>query len=167
MLKRLFATPSDQTLAASALALRIVLGLVILPHGAQKLLGWFGGFGFQGTMDFFTQTMQIPAPLALLVIIAEFFGPLALFLGLLTRPAAAGIAVVMVVAALTSHLGNGFFMNWYGTQPGEGFEFHLLAAGIGLALVITGGGAWSLDSLLAKTTRPEPIAQTSSYGAAD
>lgn len=164
MLKVLFATSSDRTLAATTLMLRLVLGLVMLPHGAQKMLGWFGGFGFQGTMDFFTQTMYIPAPLALLAIVAEFFGPLALFVGLLTRPAAAGIAVVMVVAALTSHLGNGFFMNWYGNQAGEGFEFHLLVAGIGLALTISGGGLWSLDARLA---RPTSATQSVRYGAAD
>lgn len=151
MLTSLLATSSDTALAVVTLVLRLVLGLVILPHGAQKLLGWFGGYGFQGTMAFFTQTMRIPAPLALLAIIAEFFGPLALFLGLLTRPAAAGIAVVMVVAALTSHLRHGFFMNWYGSQQGEGYEFHLLAAGSGLVLVVTGGGAWSLDALIAAT----------------
>lgn len=149
MFTSLFATSSDLIIAALTLVLRLTLGLVILPHGAQKLLGWYGGYGFKGTMGFFTQTMRIPAPLALLAIIAEFFGPLALLLGLLTRPAALGIGAVMVVAALTSHLRNGFFMNWFGGQEGEGFEFHLLAAGIALALVIIGGGAWSLDALIA------------------
>jgi putative oxidoreductase len=149
MLTALLATPSDTALAVITLLLRLVLGLVILPHGAQKLLGWFGGYGFTGTMAFFSQTMRIPSPLALLAIIAEFFGPLALFVGLLTRPAAAGIAVVMVVAALTSHVRYGFFMNWFGNQEGEGYEFHLLAAAIALVLVLTGGGSWSLDALLA------------------
>jgi putative oxidoreductase len=149
VLTPLLATSSDQALAALALILRFVLGLVILPHGAQKLLGWFGGYGFKGTMAFFTQTMSFPTLLGLLAIVAEFFGPLALFVGLLTRPAAAGIGVVMLVAALTSHLRHGFFMNWFGAQQGEGFEFHLLALGIALALVLTGGGAWSVDALLA------------------
>jgi putative oxidoreductase len=150
MLNPLLATSSDVTVAALTLVLRLVLGLVILPHGAQKLLGWFGGYGLRGTMAFFTQTMGIPAALALLAIIAEFFGALALLVGLLTRPAALGIGAVMVVAALTSHLRYGFFMNWFGAQQGEGFEFHLLAAGIALALLITGGGAWSLDYLIAQ-----------------
>lgn len=146
----LFATSSDTAVAALSLVLRLVLGLVILPHGAQKLLGWFGGYGFKGTMAFFTQTMGIPGALALLAIVAEFFGSLALIIGLLTRPAALGIGVVMVVAALTSHLRHGFFINWFGAQEGEGFEFHLLAAGIALALLIIGGGAWSLDYLIAQ-----------------
>lgn len=130
------------------LILRIALGVVIFPHGAQKLLGWFGGPGYRGTMGFFTKGMGIPAILAFLVIMVEFFGSLALILGLLTRPAALGIGVDMVVAAWMVHRGNGFFMNWEGDQEGEGFEFHILAAGIALALVISGGGALSLDEAL-------------------
>jgi len=142
---------TENTLLVNALTftLRLALGLVILPHGAQKLLGWFGGYGFRGTMGWFTGTMHIPYLFGLLAIIAEFFGPLALLAGLLTRPAALGIAVVMVVAALTSHRQHGFFMNWFGNQQGEGFEFHILAASMAAVLVLTGAGAWSLDYLLA------------------
>lgn len=144
----LLQTENNLAFNALTLVLRLALALVILPHGAQKLLGWFGGSGFKGTMGWFTQTMHIPALFGLLAIVAEFFGPLALVAGLLTRPAALGIAAVMVVAAVTTHLRNGFFMNWFGAQEGEGFEFHILAASIGVALAITGGGAWSLDYVL-------------------
>jgi putative oxidoreductase len=127
------------------LILRLLLAAVIWPHGAQKALGWFGGYGFQGTMRFFTETMRIPAPLAFLAILAEFAAPFALASGFLGRVAAFGIGTVMVVAALTTHVPNGFFMNWFGNQKGEGFEFHILAFAIALAIVIGGSGAWSVD----------------------
>ena len=130
------------------LILRIALGVVIFPHGAQKLLGWFGGYGYRGTMGFLTKSMGIPAVFAYLAIMAEFFGSLGLIAGLLTRPAALGIGIVMLVAAWMVHRQSGFFMNWQGDQEGEGFEFHILAAGIALALVISGGGALSLDEAL-------------------
>src|SRR3984893_534482 len=100
--------------------LRLVLGVVFFAHGAQKLLGWFGGFGFAGTMNLFTSMMHIPAPLAFLAIAAEFFGGMGLILGFLTRIAAFGIGVNMVVAIMTVHHAFGFFMNWTGTQKGEG-----------------------------------------------
>jgi putative oxidoreductase len=125
--------------------IRLLLAVVIWPHGAQKVLGWFGGYGFKGTMGFFTKTLGIPAPLAFLAIAAEFAGSVALALGLFGRVAALGIATVMVVAALTSHLSNGFFMNWFGSQKGEGFEFHILALAISAAIVIGGSGAFSVD----------------------
>ena len=128
--------------------LRIVLGVVIFPHGAQKLLGWFGGYGYAGTMQFFTQNMKIPAVFALLAIVAEFFGALGLILGVGTRIAALGIGAVMIVAVFTSHVGHGFFMNWAGSQKGEGFEFHILAAGIALVLLFAGGGRFSIDRLI-------------------
>jgi putative oxidoreductase len=124
---------------------RLLLAVVIWPHGAQKALGWFGGYGFRGTMGFFTKTMGIPAPLAFLAIAAEFVGPVALALGLFGRVAALGIATVMVVAAMTSHLSNGFFMNWLGNQKGEGFEFHILALASAAAIMIGGSGAFSVD----------------------
>ena len=134
----------------SALLLRVTLGAVMFPHGAQKMLGWFGGYGFTGTMDFFTGTMGIPWPLALAAILAEFAGSLGLLLGLGTRIAALGIGTNMVVAVLTSHLSNGFFMNWDGSQKGEGFEYHLLVLGIVLVLLIRGGGLASVDGRLQK-----------------
>jgi putative oxidoreductase len=132
------------------LILRLFLGGVIFPHGAQKVFGWFGGGGFAGTLQQFTEGMGIPLILALLVIIAEFFGSLALITGLLTRLAAFGIAAVMVGAMILVHWENGFFMNWSGTQAGEGFEYHLLAIGIALALILKGGGKASLDRELMK-----------------
>lgn len=130
------------------LLLRLTLAIVIFPHGAQKALGWFGGYGFKGTMGYFKQ--RFPAPLGFLAITAEFLGPLGLALGLLTRVAAFGIACVMVVAVLSTHTPHGFFMNWYGNQKGEGFEFHLLAIGIALALILGGGGLWSVDATLGR-----------------
>jgi putative oxidoreductase len=130
------------------LLLRLTLAIVIFPHGAQKALGWFGGYGFKGTMGYFTQ--RFPAPLGFLAIMAEFLGPLGLALGLLTRVAAFGIGCVMVVAVLSTHTPHGFFMNWYGNQKGEGFEFHLLAIGIVLALIVGGGGLWSVDAMVGR-----------------
>jgi len=131
------------------LLIRLVLGLVILPHGAQKALGWFGGAGFGGTMDFFTGQMGIPALFAFLAIAAEFAGGLGLVSGFLTRIAAFGVLANMVVAAVMVHLPHGFFMNWYGNQQGEGFEYHLLAGAMARYLVIKGGGAASVDRALA------------------
>lgn len=132
----------------SATILRITLGLVIFPHGAQKLLGWFGGYGFSGTMHHFTENMGIPYIFALLAILAESIGALGLIVGLGTRIASLGVGATIAVAALMGHMQHGFFMNWYGKQAGEGFEYHLLVVGMALALLCTGGGKWSLDSLL-------------------
>jgi putative oxidoreductase len=145
MLRKLFATDN----AAATTILRLVLGIVFFAHGAQKMLGWFGGYGFHGTMSFMTAGMHIPAAFAFLAIVAEFFGGLGLILGLLTRVAAFGIAVNMLVAIVTVHLQFGFFANWTGTQKGEGFEFHLLVLAITAYLMIRGGGAASLDRTLA------------------
>jgi len=127
---------------------RLALGFVMLPHGAQKVLGWFGGHGFTGTMQFFTGTMHIPMLFALLAITAEFAGALGLIVGLLSRVAAFGIATVMAVA-ITMHAANGFFMNWAGSQKGEGIEYHILAIGLALVVMIQGAGKASLDGLIA------------------
>jgi putative oxidoreductase len=145
MFKRLFHTPDDVALTV----LRLVLGIVFFAHGSQKMLGWFGGYGFKGTMGFFTQTMHIPAVFAFLAIAAEFFGGLGLIVGLLNRIAAFGIAVNMLVAIFTVHLANGFFMNWNGQQKGEGIEYHVLVLAITVALMIRGAGAFSLDRAIA------------------
>jgi putative oxidoreductase len=134
----------------AATVLRVTLGLVIFPHGAQKLLGWFGGYGFAGTMGFLTGTVGLATPLALLVIMAEFFGSLALIAGLFSRAAAVGIATVMVGAIATVHAPNGFFMNWTGQQAGEGFEYHILVIGMALAILIQGSGRLSVDRILAR-----------------
>ncbi len=145
MLKRLMSTGNDVALTI----LRVILGIVFFAHGAQKMLGWFGGFGFHATMGFFVH-MGMPAPVAFLIICTEFFGSLGLIVGLLTRIAALGIAVEMVGAIFLVHLPNGFFMNWAGTQKGEGFEYHLLVIAIGAALFLRGAGAFSVDHALSK-----------------
>ncbi|MFQ5579915.1 MAG: DoxX family protein [Nitrospiria bacterium] len=133
----------------SSLILRVVVGLVIFPHGAQKLLGWFGGHGFLGTMGFFTDQMHLPVIVAFLVIIGESIGALAMIAGFFTRFVAASFIVIMSGAILLVHWPYGFFINWFGQQAGEGFEFHLLFIGIGLALMMTGGGRWSADRIIA------------------
>ena len=129
--------------------LRLALGLMILPHGLQKTLGWFGGYGFQGTMGYLTDTVGAPWIFALLAILAESAGGLMLLTGFGTRVAALGVGGVMLVAA-TMHRSNGFFMNWFGQQKGEGVEFHLLALGIAGALLLLGGGRFSVDALFRK-----------------
>ncbi|HEY0865454.1 MAG TPA: DoxX family protein [Lacunisphaera sp.] len=130
----------------AATALRLALGLMILPHGLQKTFGWFGGYGFKGTMGYLTGTVGAPWVFALLAILAESIGAIMLLTGFGTRVAALGLGGVMVVAAL-QHRANGFFMNWTGAQKGEGIEFHLLALGMIVALLILGGGKWSVDAL--------------------
>lgn len=128
---------------------RVTLGIVILPHGLQKLLGMFGGAGFSGTVDFFVSS-GIPAFVAILIIIGESFGSLGLIFGFLSRLAAFGIAIIMLGAIFMVHLQNGFFMNWFGNKTGEGFEFHLLALGLALIVLIKGGGKWSVDGSIVK-----------------
>ncbi|MBA4136935.1 MAG: hypothetical protein C0518_06425 [Opitutus sp.] len=132
--------------SSAPLILRLSLGAMILPHGLQKTLGWFGGYGFEGTMGYLTNSFGAPWILALLAILAESVGGVMLLAGLGTRLAAVGVGGVMAVAA-TQHWSHGFFMNWFGQQKGEGLEFFILAIGMAAALVVTGGGKWSLDSL--------------------
>src|SRR5712671_4899005 len=145
MIRKLLAT-DDNT---ATLILRLVLGIVFFAHGAQKMFGWFGGWGYSATMNVFIGMMHIPAPLAFLAIAAEFFGGLGLILGFLTRIAAFGIAVNMVVAIWKVHGAFGFFMNWAGTQKGEGFEYHLLVLAVTVFLMIRGAGAFSVDRAIA------------------
>lgn len=148
MFQKLVRTGDDST----ALVARLALGIVILPHGAQKLLGWFGGGGFSGTLEFFASTFGVPAFLTVLVIVAEFFGGLGLIVGFLSRLAAFGVACVMVGAVfIAGHLQNGFFMNWTGQQEGEGFEYHLLAVGLALVVMIAGSGKASVDRALTRS----------------
>jgi putative oxidoreductase len=130
--------------------LRLVLGVVFFAHGAQKMLGWFGGYGFHGTMGFFTHGMHIPAPFAFLAVCAEFFGSLGLLVGFLTRIAAFGLICDMLVAVVLVHAHNGFFMNWAGTKHGEGFEYHLLALALLFAIIVRGAGALSIDGLICR-----------------
>ena len=129
---------------------RLALGIVILPHGLQKLLGWFGGPGFSGIMGFFTQQMHIPWIFALAAVLAESLGSLALILGLVSRVSAALVGTVMLVAVATVHSHVGFFMNWNGNQGGEGFEYHMLALGLALVVIVGGGGRASLDRMLSR-----------------
>ena len=127
---------------------RVMLGCVMFPHGAQKLLGWFGGFGFTNSMTYFTQTAGLPWIVAFLIIMGESFGSLGLILGFFTRLSAFGLICIMLGAIITVHIPNGFFMNWFGKQAGEGFEYHLLVIGISIPLLINGGGKYSVDGLI-------------------
>jgi len=144
MFHRIAETTNDYAITI----LRLVMGLVFSAHGAQKMLGWFGGYGFSGTMGFFTHQMGIPAPFAFLAICAEFFGGLGLLIGFLSRIAAFGIICNMLVAVALVHAANGFFMNWAGNQKGEGFEYHLLAIASALVIIIRGSGALSVDHFM-------------------
>ncbi|MCZ6541096.1 MAG: DoxX family protein [Nitrospinae bacterium] len=145
-LKSFFHTDDSTT----HLILRVMLGLVFFFHGGQKLLGWFGGHGFDATMGFFTEKMGIPALIAFLVIIGESFGALGLITGFLTRLSAAGVACIMLGAIALVHGNNGIFMNWAGQQAGEGFEYHLLALAIAIPLILYGGGKFSVDQIVEK-----------------
>ena len=146
MLRGIIGTKDDY----AALMLRLMLGIVFFVHGSQMVLGWFGGYGFVNTVNAFTQKMHIPFVFALLAIAAEFLGSIALLMGLFTRVAALSIGIVMVVAVGLVHWQNGFFMNWSGAQKGEGFEYHLLVIAIAAALMIKGGGSFSIDKKISK-----------------
>ena len=132
---------------------RVILGCVMFPHGAQKLFGWFGGFGFTNTMTYFTQTAGLPWIIAFLIVMGESLGSLGLILGFFTRLSALGLICIMVGAIITVHIPNGFFMNWFGKQAGEGFEYHLLVIGMSIPLLISGGGKYSVDLLINKNFR--------------
>jgi putative oxidoreductase len=129
--------------------MRVLLGTVMLAHGSQKLLGWFGGAGFSKSIAMFDAQLGIPAAITFLVIVCEFFGGLGLLAGFLTRVCAASFGLVMVGAIVLVHAANGFFMNWFGQQAGEGYEYHLLALAACAGLALAGGGRGSLDALLA------------------
>lgn len=148
-MKKIFET----TESTAAMILRIVLGIVLFPHGAQKLLGWFGGYGFEGTMGFLTGSAGLPWIIAFLVIMIEFLGALALILGFATRVVAIGIIALFTGIVFTSHIQSGFFMNWSGQLNGEGYEYHLLIIGMAITLLVSGAGKWSLDNLLLKKLR--------------
>jgi putative oxidoreductase len=147
MLAKLFNTDPDNYVQT---ILRLVLGIVFFAHGAQKMLGWFGGYGFSGTMNFFTHQAGIPAPFAFLAICAEFLGGIGLIVGFLSRIAAFGITCNMLVAIATVHHRFGLFMNWTGAQKGEGIEYHMLVLAITTAIMIAGAGALSIDGLLSR-----------------
>ena len=145
MLKNLYYTNSN----IAGLIARIALGIVILPHGLQKLLGMFGGGGFSNTVDFFVSN-GMPSIVAILIIVAESFGAISLIVGFFARFSAAAITLIMIGAIFMVHSTNGFFMNWLGSQEGEGFEYHILAIGLGLVVIFVGAGKASIDLLLSK-----------------
>ena len=145
MITRLLSTRSD----AGTLAARVTLGAIMLPHGFQHALGLFGGYGFSGTLGWMTKTLGFPAPLAAVAIILELTAPFALLLGLGGRLASLGMIGIMA-GAISTHAPNGFFMNWFGALPAgtEGFEYHLLAIGLGAVVILNGSGALSVDRWL-------------------
>lgn len=143
-MKRFLRTDND----VAALIMRLALGLVMFPHGAQMVLGWFGGYGAAATIQGFSK-MGLPPFITVLMMLAEFPGSVMLIVGFLTRLAALGVGCVMLAAVLLVHAQVGFFMNWAGVQKGEGFEYHILALGLSIALLIKGGGALSLDRAIA------------------
>jgi len=148
MLRKFLSTENDP----AALVMRLTLALVFFPHGAQHVLGWWGGYGASATIQGFAK-MGLPPVITVLVMAAEFGGALLLILGFLTRLAAFGIGCVMAGALVLVHAKVGFFMNWFGTQKGEGFEYHILALGLAIALLIKGGGALSVDRALTRDDR--------------
>ncbi len=131
-----------------ALIARVFLGVAILPHGLQKLLGMFGGYGFSATVEYFA-SIGIPSWIGVLIILGESFGALFLILGLISRISAAGIALIML-GAIMVHAQYGFFMNWFGALAGEGVEYHLLVLGLSLIVLVKGGGKWALDGEVSK-----------------
>jgi len=144
MKQKIFQTNNGWT----GLIIRMTIGLILFPHGAQKMLGLFGGFGFTGTMSFFTGTLHFPWLIGFSVIFIEFFGSLSLIAGFASRIWSYLVLVLMIGIVFTSHIHNGFFMNWTGNQKGEGFEYHLLVIGLCIALLINGNGKYSVDKLI-------------------
>ncbi|MCI0751388.1 MAG: DoxX family protein [Flammeovirgaceae bacterium] len=137
------------------LATRFILAFVTAAHGVQKSFGWFGGYGFDGTMGFFTDTIGLPYILGLGIIVAETVGMIALALGLFGRFFSGFVIAIMLGAIFSFHLPNGFYMNWGGNLAGEGYEFHLLAIGLALPVLMLGSGAYSIDHLLFSRKKTE------------
>lgn len=129
---------------------RLTLGIVIFPHGAQKLLGLFGGYGYSATMESFTTQMGLPSAVALSIIMIEFFGSISLVLGIFSRFWALSLTGMFIGIIFTTQLEHGFFMNWFGNQTGEGYEYSLLVIGLALSILLNGSGKCSLDSLISK-----------------
>jgi len=132
----------------AALVARLALAITVFPHGAQKLFGWFGGYGFNGTMGFMTNQGGLPYIVALFVILIESIGAIMIFTGFLTRFAALGIFGLFSIIMVQYHASYGFFMNWAGKQQGEGIEYFVMLIGLALVLMITGGGKASADALI-------------------
>ena len=129
---------------------RTVLGIALFPHGAQKLMGWYGGYGFEGTMSYFTETAGLPWIVGFLVIVIEFFGAISLILGFATRLWSLAILIMTIGIVQTAHSDYGFFMNWSGNQKGEGMEYFVLMVGLAGSLILSGAGKFAIDSLIAK-----------------
>lgn len=146
MKNKIFKTNNDWT----GVITRLTIGLILFPHGAQKMLGMFGGYGFTGTMGFFTDTMNLSWIIGFLIIIIEFIGALSLIAGFASRIWSALTIILFLGIIFTSHLHNGFFMNWFGNQKGEGYEYHLLIVGLAVATLINGSGKYSVDERLVK-----------------
>ena len=144
MIYKLFKTDAQDL---GSLIARITVGIIILPHGLQKLLGMYGGYGFSATLDFFT-TMGIPKIIGFLIISGESFGAFLLIIGLLGRISALGLILIMLGAIFMVHMQYGLFMNWFGNQAGQGYEFHLLVIGLSLIVLLKGSGKWSLDQFI-------------------
>ena len=125
--------------------IRLTVGIILFPHGAQKMLGLFGGYGFSGTMDFFTSTMHLPWLIGFSVILIEFIGSVSLIIGFASRLWSGLTIILMLGIIVTSHIDNGFFMNWFDNQKGEGYEYHLLVIGLAVAIVMNGSGNFSVD----------------------
>lgn len=146
MKNKIFNTNNDLI----GLVTRLTLGLIIFPHGAQKLLGIFGGYGFGATMDFFSDRMHLPWIIGFMVIVIEFIGSISLIMGFASRLWSALTIMLFIGIIFTSHLDSGFFMNWFGNQKGEGYEYHLLVIGLALATFINGSGKYSIDEKIVK-----------------
>ena len=150
-MKKLFSTNSQNN---AALIARVALGIVLFPHGAQKLLGWFGGYGFNGTMGFLTGMLHLPYAIALLVILVEFFGALLLISGFATRFAALAVIINFLGVVFSSHLNNGLFMNWsMQANKGEGLEYFILLFGLAIISLVAGGGKASVDAALSNSNK--------------
>jgi putative oxidoreductase len=144
---------TQKSIDITLLITRLIVGAVVFAHGAQKLFGWFGGYGFEGSMGFFINDIGLPYIFAFLIIIAESLGMIALIAGFLSRIVSGALVLIMLGAIVTTHFQYGFFMNWEGAQPGEGFEFHLLVIALSLVTVLNGAGSYSVDHVLLKTFR--------------
>jgi len=149
MKNKIFNTNNDLT----GLITRLTLGLILFPHGAQKMFGMFGGYGFSGTMNFFTGTLHLPSIIGFLVIIIEFVGALCLIAGFASRVWSVLTIILFVSIIFSSHIDNGFFMNWLGNQKGEGYEYHLLIIGLSLATLVNGSGKYSVDGVQSSPAR--------------
>lgn len=141
------------TTDAGSFFTRIFLAIVLFPHGCQLTFGMFGGNGFDATMSYFTDVEKLPYLIALMVILIQFVGSIFILAGLATRLVSFSIIVLFIGMVLTSHIEYGFFMNWFGNQKGEGYEFHILVIGMACSLVATGAGRLSADAILHKLTK--------------